>query len=471
MMTLNHSKTPRKTLLCTSMMLAVIGFCATTQTASADGDLSNLWLNGKFTLDGRLRFERVDVDKQIPSDTVKNASAWTARIRPGFQTGVWNGFSGVVEGEATAELNDHFNSIRNGETGYAVVSDPENLELNQLYLKYAYSPKFDLTVGRQRINLDNQRFVGGVAWRQNEQTFDAVSLNLKPTKELGLYYAYIDQVNTIFGTEDIKPKFNNAQIGRVDSNSHLLQLKYAPTPLFNAVAYGYLLDLDKYSVSPTALAGTNSNKTFGLRVTGADAPFKYALEYARQSDYGSNPLQYSADYYLIEGTMAIPQFKAVPDLDVTAGYEVMGNDSSVSSSKVGAPKRFAFQTPLGTKHKFDGYSDVFLTTPAYGLIDTYVGTSGKIPTLIGNNKVKFEATYHWFTSAEGSSQYGQEFDLALSSPINLPKAVPMKGTFSAVTKFSHYMASANAPKDAFPITKNGGNRDTDKLWLQLDYKY
>jgi len=167
--------------------------------------------------------------------------------------------------------------------------------------------------------------------------------------------------------------------------------------------------------------------------------------------------------------MAIPQFKAVPDLDVTAGYEYMGNDSSVTSSKKGAPKRFAFQTPLGTKHKFDGYADLFLGTPAYGLVDTYVGTSGKIPTLIGNNKVKFEATYHWYSSAEGSSQYGEEFDLVLSSPIGMPKA--MKGALSVTTKFAHYMANANAPKDAFPISKNGGNRDTDKLWLQLDYKY
>ncbi|MBC7752376.1 MAG: alginate export family protein, partial [Candidatus Saccharibacteria bacterium] len=239
MMTLNNPKTSRKTLLSVSVMLAAIGFSA---TASADDDLSNLWKKGKFTVDGRIRFEGVDVDKQIPSDTIKNAKAWTARIRPGFQTGVWNGFSGVVEGEATADLNDSFNSTRNGETGYAAVSDPKNLELNQLNLKYAYSPKFDVTVGRQRINLDNQRFVGGVAWRQNEQTFDAVSLNLNPTKELGLYYAYIDHVNAIFGTEDIKPAFNNAQNGRIDSDSHLLQLKYAPTPLFNAVAYGYLLD-------------------------------------------------------------------------------------------------------------------------------------------------------------------------------------------------------------------------------------
>jgi len=394
-------------------------------------------------------------------------SAWTARIRPGFQTGVWNGFSGVVEGEGTAELNDHFNSTRNGETNYATVADPKSIELNQLYLKYAYSPQFDITVGRQRINLDNQRFIGGAAWRQNEQTFDAVSLSIKPTKELGLYYAYIDHINTFFGSEDIKPTDNNAQKGRYDCDSHLIQLKYAPDALLNAVAYGYFLDLDKYSVAPTALAGTNSNKTIGLRLTGNKAPFRYALEYAYQTDYGSNPLHYSADYYLIEGTVAAPQFKALPDLDFTAGYEVLGNDSSVTSSAKGAPKRFAFQTPLGTKHKFNGYDDVFLNTPAYGLADMYIGASAKIPTLIGNNKIKVETTYHWYSSTEGSSDYGQEFDLVLSSPLNIPKSIPLKGTFNLVGKYAYYGATDNSAKDLLPITKNGGNRDTEKFWLQF----
>ena len=71
MMTLNNSKTPRKSLLSLSIMLAAIGVCATTQTASADEDISNLWEKGKFTLDARVRFEGVDVDKQLPSDTIK----------------------------------------------------------------------------------------------------------------------------------------------------------------------------------------------------------------------------------------------------------------------------------------------------------------------------------------------------------------------------------------------------------------
>ena len=53
-------------------------------------------------------------------------------------------------------------------------------------------------VGRQRINLDNQRFVGVSPRRQNEQTYDGVLGQLQPVDELTLTYAYIDNVNTIF---------------------------------------------------------------------------------------------------------------------------------------------------------------------------------------------------------------------------------------------------------------------------------
>ncbi len=434
-----------------------------------DSDLSNLWNNGKFTLDSRLRYEGVNVDKPLLVDTIRDADAWTLRIRPGFQTGVWNGLSAVVEGSGTIKLNNTFNSTRNNETNYATVVDPKNVDFTQLLVKYTYSPEFNMTVGRQLINLNNQRFVGAVGWRQNMQTFDAASFNFQPSKELGFYYAYIDQVNTIFGMSDIKPTPNNAQRGHYNSDSHLFQFKYAPTPLLNAVAYGYLLDLDKYSVTPATLPATNSNQTFGIRATGASASFRYALEYAKQSDFGSNPLTYSADYYLIEGTVAVPTLKGLPDLDFTAGYEMLGNDSNVTSSVIGAPKRFAFQTPLATKHLFNGFADLFLATPAFGLVDTYIGTSFKIPTMIGKSKIKLAATYHWYSSEEGSSKYGQELDLVLSAPISLPKSVP--GALSFVTKYARYSATDNTATDPFPIVKNGGNRDNDKLWLQLDYKY
>ena len=47
-----------------------------------------------------------------------------------------------------------------------MVADPDGTEINQALLRYDHT-KGNAVVGRQRINLDNQRFIGSVAWRQN----------------------------------------------------------------------------------------------------------------------------------------------------------------------------------------------------------------------------------------------------------------------------------------------------------------
>lgn len=395
-------------------MLSVL----TTTTFAADNFLSQT----KFSLDSRLRYELVDQDNQL-----KNADAWTLRLRPSLETGSWHGLSAFVQGEGTVEINDHFNSTRNAETNYSTVPDPQNLQLNQAYLKYAYSPKFDLSIGRQAINLDNQRFVGSVAWRQNDQTFDAISLNIKPCKEFGLYYAYIDQVNTIFGSEDVKPKFVAAQDGKQNSQIHLIQAKMNYNPLLNATLYGYLMDFEDLSAW--------SNQTYGLRLTGKKNNFRYVAEYAKQSEYAEQPINHDADYYGLELGYSITD-KGSALGEITLGYEVLGSDDG----------KIAFQTPLATKHKFNGWADLFLTTPVNGLTDLYISSSFNV---FGKGKLGTEL--HQYRSDEKNMDYGQEFSISYSH------ALPIKG-LSALAKLSDYQA------EEFSV-------DTQKLWLQMDYKY
>ena len=395
-------------------MLSVL----TTTAFAADNFLSQT----KFSLDSRLRYELVDQDNQL-----KNADAWTLRLRPSLETGSWHGLSAFVQGEGTVEINDHFNSTRNAETNYSTVPDPQNLQLNQAYLKYAYSPKFDLSIGRQAINLDNQRFVGSVAWRQNDQTFDAISLNIKPCKEFGLYYAYIDQVNTIFGSEDVKPKFVAAQDGKQNSQIHLIQAKMNYNPLLNATLYGYLMDFEDLSAW--------SNQTYGLRLTGKKNNFRYVAEYAKQSEYAEQPINYDADYYALELGYSITD-KGSALGEITLGYEVLGSDDG----------KIAFQTPLATKHKFNGWADLFLTTPVNGLTDLYISSSFNV---FGKGKLGTEL--HQYRSDEKNMDYGQEFSISYSP------ALPIKG-LSALAKLSDYQA------EEFSV-------DTQKLWLQMDYKY
>jgi hypothetical protein len=146
--------------------LAFLMLAASPVTAGSAHDLGGVTLTP--SLDGRVRYELVD-----QANTLQQADAVTLRLRPGLTFATDPSLSLLVEGEGTFAMLEDYNSTVNGKTGFGAVPDPQNLEVNRLQLQYK-SKALTLTAGRQRINLDDQRFVGAVAWRQNEQTFDAV---------------------------------------------------------------------------------------------------------------------------------------------------------------------------------------------------------------------------------------------------------------------------------------------------------
>ena len=177
------------------LSLAVCGaFSSVTMAAE---DLANLVDYGKVSVDARYRYENVDQD-----NTLNNANAQTLRTRIGVQSGKWHGLSGLVEVDNVSRIGDaSYNNTRDGQKDFSVVADPDGTEFNQALLRYDY--KYGNAVaGRQRINLDNQRFVGGVAWRQNEQTYDGVLGQIKPITGMTLTYSYLDNINTIFGPDN-----------------------------------------------------------------------------------------------------------------------------------------------------------------------------------------------------------------------------------------------------------------------------
>ncbi len=261
--------------------------------AQAEEDLANLFTQGKPILDLRYRYEHVDQDNALD-----HANAQTLRTRAGFQTGSWYGFSGLLEADNVSRIGDErFNDTRNGRGNYSVVGDPDGTEINQALLRYDHA-RGSAVAGRQRIELDNQRFVGGVAWRQNEQTYDGFLGQLKPLDKLTLTYAYLDNINTPFGPDGQHGYPTNP--ANIEGHSHLFNVAYAWRPELKVTAYSYLLGLDNLAVAPTAAPGSQSSCTSGMRLAGAREGFSYALEYARQRDYGNNPLDLNGHYFLGE---------------------------------------------------------------------------------------------------------------------------------------------------------------------------
>jgi hypothetical protein len=136
----------------------------------------------------------------------------------------------------------------------------------------------------------------------------------------------------------------------------------------------------------------------------------------------------------------------VAGVGLKAGYEVLGGGDA-GSSKVNN-SNLAFQTPLATKHAFQGWADVFLTTPADGIEDAYFGATAP---LLGGTA---QAVYHDFSAQQGGDNYGEEFDLSYGHPIPGVKGLV------ALAKYANYDSADNA------LTV-----DTEKFWLQLQYSY
>jgi len=138
----------------------------------ADNPLEAL-VSGKIHLNNRLRLELADTTGRNSSTAITN------RIRLGYETKPFAGFSGFVEMENVAtpdEDNYWVPATGDGTPDRTVVADPPGTELNQAYGRFNTDSlgesgvSLDFKAGRQRIILDDARFVGNVGWRQNEQT-------------------------------------------------------------------------------------------------------------------------------------------------------------------------------------------------------------------------------------------------------------------------------------------------------------
>ncbi len=281
----------------------------------------------KLTGDFRLRYEFAE------QDPLESSNAVTLRSRVGILTGEYAGFQGFAEYQGTLAFDrDDYRSGRGDGKGKGktVIADPESHELNRLWLSYkGFDSK--IKVGRQRIILDNARFVGNVGWRQNEQTYDAVTLTNTSLDRLRLYYGYIWHTQRIFGSE---PPATAAQTD-FDGSTHLVNFAYSGLPNATIATYAYFMDLDNEAGS------AQSNNTYGAFIDGV-APMDslelgYRAEYAFQTDGSDSPLSYEANYYHLEGSA-----KLEGNHVAGAGYESL------------EPQ---FRTPLATLHAFNGFAD------------------------------------------------------------------------------------------------------------------
>lgn len=380
----------------------------------------------KPLIDIRTRYEFADIDPLDPSH------AWTFRERLGLKTKAWNGLSALVEGEFSQALVDDYSGAAPGADPFnpknSPIFDPETNELNQAYLQYE-GFKTITRIGRQKIVYDNDAFIGDVIWRQNQQTYDAISLINRSVDGLTSNYAYLNQVNRIYGSDADAPLtrgFTNVE--DIAASAHLFNASYTGIEGLTLGGYAYIMNFKD--------VGAWDNNTFGVSAKGNLDGVKLHGELAWQDKAGLLGKE-EAKY-----------------THVTATKELAAGGTKLGALTLGVEHLDAgFKTPLSTVHAFNGFADVTdaarISGAHNGLTDLYLAHS--IPVLFG---IKWTNVVHAMGDNEFSAGYGWEYDSVLVKKFD--------DHFTAIAKFAWFNSEGDGYVGAAPLP------DATRLTVELN---
>jgi len=374
----------------------------------------------KFSGEIRPRYEMADV-KDNGLDT---ANAFTARTRLAVE-GMLFGVDGLNAKVGITSVNNFgYTNYAPADPAYDTILDPQQAILTEAYLSYTAADT-TLLAGRSFVNLDDQRFIGTVGWRQMERAYDTATVINTSVKGLTLLGSWV------YGYQGVNSN------PTTDTGSALLNANYKMSDALSLTAFGYLL--------------ADIHDTYGVRISGMlpldGVKLDYAASYAMQKDASldyalDNSPKIDASYYDLALNANIS------GIIVGAEYEVLG-DAKGDSTK-------GFTTPLATLHKFQGWADVFLGRTASsnnnGLADANVKLGY---TAAGFGKVL--GIYHKFDALSGADKdLGSEFDVMYANK------VPGVNNLAFLAKAAFYSKGD---------TGIGADYDVTKVWAQLDYKF
>lgn len=369
-------------LLCAGLA----GMPNTAQAQNSQDDVPDAWkLSPRFSSDVRTRYQNT-VQSGRPE-----GEALTLRVQLAGEIDLPRDTIFLAEVEGNIALIDDFNDGTRRTTGLPFIPDPDGFELNRLAIVSEAVDGVRVTAGRQRIALDDWRFIGAFPFRQNDQTFDAVRFETTSLGPGTLDVGYIGRV--------LRPLGDDNPGGRFTGDTVFANYNFA-SPLGRLTAYHYRLDLE------TGLHGKNgpnsSNRVTGGRLFGRRHWESFGLvwdfAYARQVDHADNPNDFETDYLLAELTL-----------------EPGSSGMTLRAETLGSGDGRGFQTPLGSLHRFQGLSDQFLRTPDAGVRDISLLARHDFSRVGMFDSIRVFARHHWFRADANTEKYGTEWNASISA--------------------------------------------------------
>ena len=225
-------------------------------SAQADGMniLSDVKLKGQI----RARMETVSQDNAL-----NDATAYTTRTKLVASAGLLEVEGLTANVGLTAvdnfDLNDYEGNPGNAGKTISVVADPEQAMVSVANIEYK-TGDMAYHIGRSNINLDNQRFIGTVGWRQMDRSYDSF-YGAYSKDNLNVLAAYV------YGLQGV------TSVTATPTESVLVNAAYKVSDEMKVTGYGYLL--------------ADNADTYGVALTGkvdAGVKLSYRAEYAMQMD-------------------------------------------------------------------------------------------------------------------------------------------------------------------------------------------
>ncbi len=289
------------------------------------------------------------------------------------------------------------------------------IDVHQAYFEVSdvFNSHVRAKIGRQEINVGNERLVGAVGWHNVGRTFDAARFGYTVENiSFDVFAArLIGNTSNTFG-DNLFGVVGGFQLAENQRLEPLILLDNSTNPIVNG---------------PDDGKNTLQRLTLGAAFNGHSSGFEYELEAYYQA--GDQLEAATGKRGSIEAHLASARvgylLNSEKGLKVGALFTVVSGDDQATDGKIKN-----FDTLFATNHKFYGFMDYFVGAGSFarGLQDVAATLSMK-----GSDKATLAVGIHHFTAPQApagiSNTLGQEIDFTVNYAYN--KALGLTGGISA----------------------------------------